>query len=290
MSRVITQNVNSDPLVCGEFRRGRGYTNWRPKGSGDWLLIVGAGGAGRVSFERGGLRLAAGDAVLFAPGARQDYETDSDLGSWHLRWAHFKPRPNWRAWLMWPQVAPQTGAVNLRGPVEAAVGGALERMLAAHRLGGPACNDLAMNALEEALLWIFRLVADRSLAEVDERIQRAIYHLVTHSSEPFGLDALAERCGLSSSRFSHLFRAEMGTTPQRFAEKLRMETARQLLAQTNLSVAEIGAEVGYEDPLYFSRRFRLFYGKPPSDERLNFSTLLGKIQFPNSNAPKARAT
>jgi AraC family transcriptional regulator, arabinose operon regulatory protein len=102
---------------------------------------------------------------------------------------------------------------------------------------------------------------------VDARIQRSIHHLATHSAESFNLEALAERCGLSPSRFSHLFRAETGTTPQQFAEKLRMETARQLLAQTNLSVAEIGAEVGYEDPLYFSRRFRRFYGKAPSRGR-----------------------
>ncbi len=267
MSRSITPSVQVDPLVCSEFRKGRGYTNWRPKGSGDWLLIVSAGGAGRVSFERGGLRLAAGDAVLFAPGACQDYATDEAAGHWHLRWAHFQPRPHWRAWLMWPQVAPHTGAVSLRGPAEAAVNGALERMLAAHRLGGPVCDDLAMNGLEEALVWIFRLAADKRLAGMDARIQRAVHHLATHSGEPFDLEALAVRCGLSPSRFSHLFRAETGTTPQQFAEKLRMETARQLLAQTNLSVAEIGAEVGYEDPLYFSRRFRRFYGRAPSQGR-----------------------
>ena len=271
MNRLVTPHVNAAPLVCGEFRRGRGYTNWRPKGSGDWLLIVSAGGAGKVSFDQGGLRLAAGNAVLFAPGARQDYATDAEAGHWHLRWAHFTPRPHWRAWLMWPQVAPRTGAVSLRGPAEEAVNGALGRMLAAQRLSGPASDDLAMNALEEALLWIFRLTSGKQPAGSDERIQRAVHHLATHAAEPFKLKELAKWSGLSTSRFSHLFRSEMGTTPQQFAEKLRMETARQLLTQTNLSVAEVSAEVGYDDPLYFSRRYRRFHGQAPSCDRAGSS-------------------
>jgi len=56
----------------------------------------------------------------------------------------------------------------------------------------------------------------------------------------------------------------MGTTPQRFAERLRLDHARHLLERTNLSVSEVAAEVGFDDPFYFSRRFKRAFGKAPS--------------------------
>jgi len=264
MTRPITPHVGADPLVCSEFQQGRNYTNWRPHGSGDWLLILTCGGAGRVRLTDGERCLYPGDAVLFAPGAAQDYFTDEATGHWHLRWAHFQPRPHWRAWLLWPQIASRVGCVGLRGPAEVAASAALGRMITTHRLGGPAVNDLAMNALEEALLWIFRLSSDDRLAGVDPRVQRAAHHLAAHPGEAFNLGKLAAHCGLSRSRLSHLFRAELGTTPQRLGEKIRLDFAHQLLAQTNLSVGEIAQEVGFTDALYFSRRFRLQFGHAPS--------------------------
>lgn len=267
MSRPATPHTPAAPLVCNAFREGRGYANWRPRGSGDWLLIQTCGGAGCVTLPTGPRRLLPGDAVLFAPGAAQDYRTDDKPGHWHLRWAHFQPRPHWRAWLPWPQIGRGVGLVSTRGPAEASLQTALGRMLTAHRLGGPGADALAMNALEEFLIWIHRLRSGSPLAGVDPRVQQAAGHLAAHPGEPFNLTRLAAHCGLSSSRLSHLFQTELGTTPQRFSEKIRLEFAGQLLAQTNLSVAEVAQEVGFADPLYFSRRFRRAFGHPPSDRR-----------------------
>jgi AraC family transcriptional regulator of arabinose operon len=265
--RAITPNVNADPIVVGEFRQGSGYMNWRPRGSDDWLLIMTRAGAGRVKLKDRDLRLREGDAVLFAPGAMQDYETDRAAGRWHLLWAHFQPRPHWRPWLMWPEIAPKTGCLRLRGSTEAAVAAALQRMQTAGRLGGNGCAELAMNALEEALIWTFRAGGREPRAGGDARVQRAADYLASHPDQPFHLEKLAAHCGLSPSRLSHLFRAVMGATPQRFAETLRMDIARQLLAQTNLSVGEVAQEVGFADALYFSRRFRRAFGRPPSAAR-----------------------
>lgn len=263
MRSINTPHTPAAPILRNEFRQGRSYSNWRPQGSGDWLLIVTQAGVGRIDLPSSSLHLRAGDAVLFAPGALQDYSTDQNTGHWHLRWAHFVPRPHWRTWLMWPQIAAHTGHIHL--PAAAvAVNAALGRMLTASRLAGPASADLAMNALEEALLWIFRLTSDTRLSGVDARVQRAVHHLATHLDEPFNLALLAAHCGISSSRLSHLFRAELETSPQRFSEKLRMDFARQLLSSTNLPVGEVAREVGFDDPLYFSRRYRHAFGHSPS--------------------------
>ena len=130
-------------------------------------------------------------------------------------------------------------------------------------MGGEGGDDLAMNALEEVLIRAARSSPTATRSAVDARVQRAASYLATHTSEPFRLDRLAAHCGLSVSRLSHLFRDELGTSPQRFSEKLRLDCARDLLMQTNLSVGDVAAEVGFADPLYFSRRYRRAFGLPP---------------------------
>lgn len=264
--RFITPHVAVNPIGCNEFRRGKRYTNWRPSGSGDWLLIFTLAGAGLVVAGGAPLRLLPGDAVLFAPGAEQDYSTDPEIGHWHLRWAHFQPRPHWRRWLIWPEIAPRTGKVGMRGAEAEEIAAVMQRMLVAHRLAG-AGDDLAMNALEEVLIRCARTSPYGMRSGMDERVRRAVSYLAVHPSKPFRLEQLATHCGLSSSRLSHLFRAELGTSPQAFSEKIRMDYAQDLLKQTNLSVAEVAAEVGFDDPLYFSRRYRRAFGHAPRSEQ-----------------------
>jgi AraC family transcriptional regulator of arabinose operon len=266
-SRQITASTPARPIKCSEFRKGRGYVNWRPKGSGDWLLILTQGGAGRVHLPNKNVQVVSREAVLYAPGAEQDYATDGSVGYWHLRWAHFQPRPHWLPWLIWPEIAARVGHVQIRGVAVEMVDIAFTRMLTVSQLGEDHWGHFAMNALEEALLWIFRMNADDSDSSVDSRIQRAMHYLASRLNEPFELSDVATYCGLSPSRFSHLFRDELGITPQQFSEKLKLESARQLLAQTNLSISEVAGEVGFIDPYYFSRRFRRFFGHPPMSER-----------------------
>jgi AraC family transcriptional regulator of arabinose operon len=268
LPRRITPLVNAAPLVCSEFRRGLRYTNWRPRGSGDWLLIYTVSGAGSVVLEGRVEHLKPGEAVLFCPTACQDYSTDRAIGGWHLQWAHFIPKPHWRPWLMWPETARGVGWLDLgRAGVAAHFSHALDRMLVAKRLGGIGGIDLAMNALEEALIWTCRAIAADPLSRRDERVRRAVQFLASLPSKPFVLDDLAKYCGLSPSRLSHLFKSELQTTPRQFGERIRLEYAQQLLTQTNLPIAQIARETGFSDQLYFSRRFRLFEGRSPSNFR-----------------------
>src|SRR5690606_33751372 len=100
--REITPHVIADPIVCGEFhRQGKSYTNRRPRGSGDWLLIQTLAGAGRIVTGSRVVRLSEGEAVLYRPDTPQDYATDPEVGHWSLRWVHFTAKPQWQPWLAW---------------------------------------------------------------------------------------------------------------------------------------------------------------------------------------------
>jgi AraC family transcriptional regulator of arabinose operon len=261
--RKITPHIPAAPIVCGEFRQGRTYTNWRPHGAGDWLLIFTLGGAGCVGTGGKSRRLETGEAVLYRPDSAQDYFTDPAAGSWRLCWAHFQPKPHWLPWLDWPEDFHSMGHVAVGRDAGEHVTGALRRMLLASRLGGTHATELALNALEEALIWVQRgLAGDHSLG-IDPRIRKAMAMLAADPAQSFNLSQLAAVCGLSPSRFSHLFREQVRTTPRQFSEELRLSLAAQLLQHTGLSVGEVAFKAGFTDPLYFSRRFARAYGRSP---------------------------
>ncbi len=265
--REITPHVPADPLVCAEFRQGRSYTNWRPHGSGDWLLIHTLQGAGRVVVAGKARTLRAGQALLYRPEAAQDYSTDPAVGRWRLRWVHFRPKPHWEPWLAWPEAADGAAVASLTGAAAKHFGAALQRMLLANRLGGAHAAELALNALEEALIWAQRgLAGERSLA-FDPRIRKALAYLAGDPARPFSIAELAAHCSLSPSRLSHLFKAQVRSTPRQFSENLRLELAAQLLAYTGLSVGEVAYKAGFTDPLYFSRRFARAFGRTPRAAR-----------------------
>lgn len=266
--REVTPHVTAAPIVCDEFHQGQNYSNWRPRGTSDWLLIFTLAGAGRIVSEGKPWGLPAGGALLYRPGTAQNYSTDPAAGRWSIRWAHFVAKPHWQPWLLWPEVTRGTGCVRLGAEAAARVGEALNRMIVASRLGGAGATDLAMNALEEALIWTHRAIAGDRWIEIDPRIRRAVAWLAENPARPFALDALARQCGLSPSRLSHLFKKQVRSTPRAFSERLRLDLAEQLLRNTGLSVREVAAAAGFTDPLYFSRRFTRAFGHAPRETRV----------------------
>ena len=91
-------------------------------------------------------------------------------------------------------------------------------------------------------------------------LRRVFAHLRDHLDQPVVVSELA---GLSPSHFAALFRAATGGGVVAYVTRLRIARASELLATTTLPVAEVGRIVGYEDPLYFSRRFRGIQGTSP---------------------------
>src|ERR1700678_4488828 len=67
LRRETPHRLESD-LNADEFRQGVKYTCWRPRGSGDWLLIYTVGGSGRITTPGGSFATRPGEAILYAPG------------------------------------------------------------------------------------------------------------------------------------------------------------------------------------------------------------------------------
>jgi transcriptional regulator GlxA family with amidase domain len=75
---------------------------------------------------------------------------------------------------------------------------------------------------------------------------------------------LAAKLRISPSRLRQLFAAGLGAGPKTYIHQLRLSRARSLLQNSTLSVKEVMAAVGFNDPSHFSRDFKKNFGVSPT--------------------------
>ena len=88
-----------------------------------------------------------------------------------------------------------------------------------------------------------------------------------YRNEAFNIEDLYAALGISRVQLHRKLTALTGQSTSHFIRSFRLEKARELLATTLKSVAEIAFETGFSDPNYFSRVFAQEYGMPPTDLR-----------------------
>ena len=89
-------------------------------------------------------------------------------------------------------------------------------------------------------------------------------YIEEHLAEHISLDALAGLVNLSRYYFCRAFKQSLGVPPHRYHNSRRIERARALLAKRELSVTEIGFQVGFCDTSSFSAAFRKITGQTPT--------------------------
>lgn len=99
-------------------------------------------------------------------------------------------------------------------------------------------------------------------------VSAATYYLEAHYNEDVTLSELAQQLHVSAAYLSRTFKSVQGTSPINYLTGLRMRRAKHLLANEQLTVTAVAQAVGYQDPYYFSKLFKRYFGAAP--------TLLGK--------------
>ncbi len=106
-----------------------------------------------------------------------------------------------------------------------------------------------------------------AVAHPDEDIIRAQVWLQEHFSQEIRLADVAEIFGMSVRSFNRRFKAATGQTPLQYLHDARIQTAKDLLQTSNLSIGEIAYRVGYQDLAHFTRLFKRLLSVTPSQYR-----------------------
>ncbi len=99
--------------------------------------------------------------------------------------------------------------------------------------------------------------------EYDKTLQLAMEFLTSNWNRHFSVGKLAKMCCVSESTLYHLFQKELGQTPIRFLNSIRINVAMEYLENSNLSVAEISERVCFRSENHFRKVFRELVGVTP---------------------------
>ena len=129
--------------------------------------------------------------------------------------------------------------------------GTLVEALKAHMLRGPAAQriDIPVSAFSA------------------HRLNHIMNLIRQHPEEGHSLEEMAAIAGLTPSHFCRMFKKAVGATPHQYVVKARLERAQELLSQSDAQLSQIAESLGFNSQSHFTRAFRQFTGRTPSEFR-----------------------
>jgi AraC family transcriptional regulator of arabinose operon len=103
--------------------------------------------------------------------------------------------------------------------------------------------------------------------QLTESIHEVANYIQQHPGTAHRVEDLAVRAGLSSRYFSIKFKDLIGMSVQTYMIRTRIERAQHLLIHAGMNVTEVADALGYRDIFFFSRQFKQYTGKSPSEVR-----------------------
>ncbi|MCR5032428.1 MAG: AraC family transcriptional regulator [Lachnospiraceae bacterium] len=103
--------------------------------------------------------------------------------------------------------------------------------------------------------------------ESERVVSRVVDHIREHFAEDITLDDVSRMVDISPYYFSKLFKQEMGVNYIEYLTDLRIQKAKEYMANPKYSIKEVCSMCGYSDPNYFSRIFKKYVGVSPSEYR-----------------------
>ena len=106
------------------------------------------------------------------------------------------------------------------------------------------------------------------------KLSQVIQMMEQNIEEPISPATLAKNVGMSTRQLERLFRRYLSRSPKRYYMELRLQKARNLLMQTDMSVINVALACGFASPSHFSKCYRSHYSTTPYRERGSHGTTL----------------
>ncbi|CAG7645250.1 AraC family transcriptional regulator [Paenibacillus allorhizosphaerae] len=230
-----------------------------------YLLHYVVSGSGELYCSGRTHKIEAGDCFFIFPGEKVVYSADP-ANPWFYRWVGFKGH---LADILLKKISVSSERPVVRAEQRRRTAAFLYRIQTVLNQGLRGC-DLESSGLLRILLsqWLLEEATEKQMlsAEADQKVEQAVRWLSLQYSQPVSIERLAQSLGYHRTYFSKIFKRRTGLTPAAFLHNIRMEHAQILLSRM-LTVEEVAYSVGYTDALFFSKQFKKWSGRTPSDYR-----------------------
>ncbi len=242
--------INSAP----QFHRCEPHWRWGPISLKDHDLWYVLDGAGTVGLNGRDHAVCAYTCFVFAPGSQitAQHDPTQRLRVFAVHFDH-------------PPSEPPSGAVKVR---DAAFFGALaRRCAAAYLIGTEMTRRQSAELVEQMLLHLCAEAEEQEITPIDSRLGEIVDRIQEDPGRRWLVTELARKANLSRSQFARRFAAMTGLAPEKFMITARIDRAKQLLRESEMTVGQIADALGYQDVYFFSRQFAQVIATPPSDYR-----------------------
>ncbi len=123
--------------------------------------------------------------------------------------------------------------------------------------------------VREICLALADLVSRQKVAAPSKMVQAALEYIDDHFRENISLQDVADNISISKNYLCDIFKKEVGVTFINYVTNLRIEKAKDYLANTDLKMYEVSSAVGYNDYTYFAQIFKKHTGTTLSAYRKN---------------------
>lgn len=262
----LTSAVHADPAFasvvvtdCGYYPHATNHGMRRIRGIQSTVVLLCTGGAGTVTWREERYGVAAGDAVILESGSPHTYAS-SQTEPWTVWWFHARG-------LHFSQDDTNSTPVHALHNI-AELTPFVRDMI--HRLDPvPSVSGSLAASGAARHLWALLTVQIRYGHTENSLVRQVHEFLSTHFSEPFHVDTVARHLRMSAAHLMSTYKKRTGETLLGTLTDIRMSHARGLLLTEGYPIASVARESGFEDPYYFSRRFKQYHGASPAEFRKN---------------------
>jgi len=227
-------------------------------------LFVTEDGGEFESEASGKKTVTAGNVVLLFPNVWHRYRPSKNTG-WTYYWTHFGGGYAKYLTDRW-FISPKTPV--LETGLDETVFHAYRCLLDRVRCDPPGLQQLAAaNVMEILGASLAAVRSRRSGTELDGLVRRAMRHIEQATEDLVDMNRLAVSLDLSYDRFRHIFKEHTGLAPYQYHLQLRINRAKELLAETNMSIKELATALKFESPYHFSTIFKKKTGMSPTQWR-----------------------
>ncbi|MEM6305881.1 MAG: helix-turn-helix domain-containing protein, partial [Pseudomonadota bacterium] len=174
---------------------------------------------------------------------------------------------------MLPDVIMQDTIFSVDGRVFTSAGGAASMDMMLHRVRADYGAEIATWVADQMVYAVPRAHSNGQRMSLQSRpdvrnpkLLLALQIMENNLEDPLRPEEISQVIGLSTRQLERLFSKYMATSPKRYYLKLRLEKARNLLRQTDLSVTDICVACGFRSLSHFSKSYRAAFGFPPGME------------------------
>ncbi|MEO7312831.1 MAG: AraC family transcriptional regulator [Chitinophagaceae bacterium] len=270
---ILKSRVQNNPMlmhlhICsiGFYPKAKEHYTFRKKGLPENLIVYCVDGNGWFQIE--GQRYEVGPNEFFILPQNKEHAYGNDPGNaWSIYWIHFggDALPAFNELLA---VQKHFKPVHIKNNADTI--SIFTKIYKALQLGYSIDNLLFANLCLQHFLTLFIYNSrhyETIEAENPDCVDGAILYMQQHLNENISLSDLSNHYNYSVSRFSNLFKQKTGYAPIDYFLQMKMQKACQQLDFTTQSIKFIAFSMGFDDPYYFSKRFKTIIGVSPKKYR-----------------------